>query len=79
MDYALANMQPIHIAIWQGYVFGSGAGICMRAPFTIATEKASWAMPECVAGFITDNGASHFFARLRNNDLPLGLYLSVTG
>jgi enoyl-CoA hydratase/carnithine racemase len=79
MDNSLANMKPIHIAIWNGYVFGSGAGICMRAPFTVATDHTEWAMPECVAGFITDNGASHFFSHLRNCDLPLGLYLAVTG
>jgi len=79
MDNALANMKQIHIAFWNGYVFGSGAGICMRAPFTVATDNTEWAMPECVAGFITDNGASHFFSHLRNCDLPLGLYLAVTG
>jgi 3-hydroxyisobutyryl-CoA hydrolase len=72
-------MKPIHIAIWNGYAFGSGAGICMRAPFTIATDNSEWAMPECVAGFIADNGASRFFSNLRNCDTPLGLYLGVTG
>ena len=79
MDYALSIMKPIHIAIWNGYVFGSGAGHCMRADFTIATDNTEWAMPECVAGFITDNGASHFFANLRNKDIALGIYLAVTG
>jgi enoyl-CoA hydratase/carnithine racemase len=38
MDMNLARMAPIHVAIWNGYVFGSGAGMCMRAPFTIASE-----------------------------------------
>ena len=79
MDYALATMPTIHIAIWNGYVFGSGAGICMRADFTIATDSTEWAMPECVAGFSVDNGASRFFAHLRNDDISLGLYLAVTG
>ena len=78
-DNALANMKPIHIAIWNGYVFGSGAGICMRAPFTIATDNTEWAMPENVAGFIPDNGSSRFFANIRNCDLPIGLYLAITG
>ena len=78
-DYALANMKPIHIAIFNGYVMGSGAGICMRARFTIATDNTEWAMPECVAGFITDNAASTFFAKLRGGDIALGLYLAVTG
>jgi enoyl-CoA hydratase/carnithine racemase len=79
MDYALATMKPIHVAIWNGYVFGSGAGHCMRALFTVGTDNTEWAMPECVAGFIVDNGASHFFAHLRNDDIALGLYLAVTG
>jgi 3-hydroxyisobutyryl-CoA hydrolase len=72
-------MKPVHIAIWNGYVFGSGAGICMRAPFTIATDNTEWAMPENVAGFIPDNGSSRFFANIRNCDLPIGLYLAITG
>ena len=78
-DNALANMKPLHIAIWNGYVFGSGAGICMRAPFTIATDHTEWAMPENVAGFIPDNGSNRFFANIRNCDLPIGLYLAITG
>jgi enoyl-CoA hydratase/carnithine racemase len=72
-------MKPVHIAIWNGYVFGSGAGICMRALFTIATDNTEWAMPENVAGFIPDNGSSRFFANIRNCDLPIGLYLAITG
>ena len=50
----------------------------MRAPFTIATDNTEWGMPECVAGFLTDNGASLFFTKLKN-DISLGLYLSITG
>lgn len=79
MDYGLATMEPIHVAILNGYAFGSGAGHCMRAPFTIATDNTEWAMPECVAGFTVDNGASRFFANLRNKDTALGMYLAVTG
>lgn len=75
---ALADMPIVQIAIWNGYVFGSGAGICMRAPFSIATDNTEWAMPESVAGFITDNGVSHFFAN-KLKDISLGLYLGITG
>jgi enoyl-CoA hydratase/carnithine racemase len=36
-------------------------------------------MPENVAGFIPDNGSSRFFANISNCDLPIGLYLAITG
>lgn len=75
----LARMATIHVAIWNGYVYGSGAGMCMRAPFTIATDETSWGMPECIAGFIPDNGSSHFFSHIKGGNLPMGLYLAVTG
>jgi 3-hydroxyisobutyryl-CoA hydrolase len=80
-DYALHTMKPIQICIWNGYVFGSGAGICMSSPFTVCCETTEWAMPECGAGILTDNAASLFFANLKGgrNKICLGLYLAITG
>jgi 3-hydroxyisobutyryl-CoA hydrolase len=57
---------------------GSGAGISMQAPFTIASDNTDWAMPECSSGLYPDHGASVFFAHLKN-DTSLGLYLGLTG
>eukprot|EP00347_Sterkiella_histriomuscorum_P014796 403359492 len=82
VDYALYKMKPIHICIWNGFVFGSGAGICASANFKIATEKSEWAMPECVAGFLVDNATSIQFTTLKGDRakyLCLGLYLAITG
>ena len=78
MDYALSKMSPIHICLWSGYVFGSGAGMCMRAPFTIACDNTEWSMPESKAGFIVDNGGTKYFTDLKG-DISLGLYLGITG
>ncbi len=54
----------------------------MSSPIRIACENSEWAMPECIAGFVVDNAASIFLARLVVNgeiDLSLGLYLAITG
>ena len=82
VDFALHEMKPIHICFWNGYVFGSGAGICTSAPIRIASENTEWAMPECVAGFLVDNATSIQFAKLKGGGekyLCLGLYLAITG
>ena len=75
-------MKPIQVTIWNGYVFGSGAGISMSSPIRIACEKTEWAMPECIAGFLVDNAASIFLANLKignDKNISLGLYLAITG
>ncbi|CDW74362.1 UNKNOWN [Stylonychia lemnae] len=82
VDYLLHNMNQIHVCIWNGYVFGSGAGICTSAPVRIACENTQWSMPECVAGFLVDNATSIFFAQLKGGGekyICLGLYLAITG
>ncbi|EPQ57919.1 ClpP/crotonase [Gloeophyllum trabeum ATCC 11539] len=58
-----------------GITMGGGAGLCMQAPFRIATEKTMFAMPETKIGYCPDVGASAFLARL---DGELGTYLALT-
>jgi 3-hydroxyisobutyryl-CoA hydrolase len=55
---------------------GGGVGLCVNAPFRIATEKTVFAMPETKIGYAPDVGASHFLPRM---DGQLGTYLGLTG
>jgi len=76
--YALATMDPIQIAIWNGIVMGGGIGISFNSPIRIATEKTVWAMPEAAIGYFCNTGGSYFLSRLGNNS-NLGMYLGLTG
>ncbi|CCO27584.1 hypothetical protein BN14_01568 [Rhizoctonia solani AG-1 IB] len=54
---------------------GGGVGISIGAPFRIATEASSFAMPEAKIGYSPDVGATYFLPRL---DGELGTYLALT-
>ncbi|TFK54654.1 hypothetical protein OE88DRAFT_1723197 [Heliocybe sulcata] len=75
MDYILAVLGKPYIAIMDGITMGGGAGLCMHAPFRVATERTKFAMPETKIGYCPDVGASAFLARL---DGELGTYLALT-
>ncbi|KZT27345.1 ClpP/crotonase [Neolentinus lepideus HHB14362 ss-1] len=75
MDYLLASLGKPYVAIMDGITMGGGAGLCMQAPFRIATENTKFAMPETKIGYSPDVGASAFLARL---DGALGPYLALT-
>lgn len=78
VDYALTQMKPIQISVWNGICMGGGVGISVHSPIRIATEKTVFAMPETGIGFFTDVGGSYFLSRLKDNP-SLGCYLGVTG
>jgi len=59
-----------------GLTFGGGFGLVLPAPFRVATEKCSIAMPETKIGFFPDVGASYYLSRL---DGHIGTYLALTG
>ena len=62
--------------MWSASTVGGGFGLCMNAPFRIATEKTMFAMPETKIGYSPDVGATHFLSRM---DGQLGTYLGLTG
>lgn len=75
LDYGLATMKPIQVAIWNGIVMGGGVGISIHAPYKIATDSTIFAMPEGKIGFFTDVAGGFFLSRLQEN---IGLYLGLT-
>ena len=78
LDYALTQMKPKQISIWNGIVMGGGVGVSVHAPIRVATDSTVYAMPETGIGFFTDVGGSYFLSRVKNN-INLGLYLGITG
>ena len=64
MDYAIAKMRPVQIALYNGMVMGAGVGISINAPIRIATEMSLWAMPDTVFGYFPDASGSYFLPRL---------------
>ncbi|OCH92106.1 3-hydroxyisobutyryl-coenzyme A hydrolase [Obba rivulosa] len=76
MDYILAVMPKAYVAVMDGVTMGGGVGLCINAPFRIATEKTMFAMPETKIGYSPDVGASYFLPRV---DGHVGTYLALTG
>jgi enoyl-CoA hydratase/carnithine racemase len=82
LDWALARhartVAP-HVALWDGIAMGGGLGISAHAPFRVATERTTWAMPETAIGFLPDVGGSFFLPRLAPARRGLAAYLGITG
>ncbi|KAF8681077.1 enoyl-CoA hydratase isomerase family [Rhizoctonia solani] len=75
LDFALATLTKPYVSVMDGYTMGGGVGLSIGAPFRIATEASSFAMPEAKIGYSPDVGATYFLPRL---DGELGTYLALT-
>lgn len=79
-EYALnrliAEYGKPYIALIDGFCMGGGIGMSVHAPYRVATEHASFAMPETAIGFFPDIGATYLLPRLPGK---LGIYLGLTG
>ncbi|CAD8188855.1 unnamed protein product [Paramecium pentaurelia] len=76
LDYRLATLKPVLVALMDGIVMGGGVGMSIHAPVRIATEKSVFAMPEAKLGLFTDVGGGYFLSRLPHR---LGYYLGLSG
>jgi len=75
LDHLIATYSKPYIAVMDGITMGGGVGLSVHAPFRIATEKTTFAMPETTIGFFPDVGGSFFLSRL---DGEVGTYLALT-
>lgn len=64
------------VALIDGLVMGSGAGISMFATHRVAGPGYAFAMPETALGFFPDVGATVFLGKLPG---AIGIYLGLTG
>ncbi|KAI8138064.1 ClpP/crotonase-like domain-containing protein [Fennellomyces sp. T-0311] len=76
MDHLIGTLTTPYIAFMNGITMGGGVGLCMNAPFRIATETTLFAMPENGIGYFSDASASFWMPQL---DGQLGPYLGLTG
>lgn len=75
LDHLIATYSKPYIAVMDGITMGGGVGLSVHAPFRLATEKTTFAMPETKIGFFPDVGGSFFLSRL---DGEIGTYLALT-
>ena len=79
-EYALnrmiASYPKPYIALIDGICMGGGIGVSIYGAYRVATEHATFAMPETAIGFFPDIGATFFLPRLPG---MLGTYLGLTG
>jgi enoyl-CoA hydratase/carnithine racemase len=76
LNAAIAACPVPYIALIDGICMGGGIGVSVHGQIRVATEAATFAMPETAIGFFPDIGASFFLPRLPG---ALGLYLGLTG
>ena len=80
MEYALnraiARYNKPYVAVVDGICMGGGIGLSVHGGIRVATEHASFAMPETQLGLFPDVGGSFFLPRLRGQ---FGMYLGLTG
>jgi enoyl-CoA hydratase/carnithine racemase len=76
LNLAIATYPKRYVALIDGICMGGGIGLSVHAPYRVATEYASFAMPETAIGFFPDIGATFVLPRLPGE---LGIYLGLTG
>ncbi len=64
------------VALIDGVTMGGGVGIAMPAPFRIATENTTYAMPETGIGLFPDVGGGWYLPRKPSH---VGMWLALTG
>jgi enoyl-CoA hydratase len=76
LNLLIANYPKPYIALIDGICMGGGIGMSVHGPYRVATEHASFGMPETAIGFFPDIGATYLLPRLPGR---LGFYLGLTG
>ena len=79
-EYALnrmiADYPKPYVALIDGICMGGGIGLAIHGSIRVATDHASFAMPETQLGLFPDVGGSYFLPRLRGQ---FGTYMGLTG
>lgn len=65
-----------YISLIDGICMGGGVGLSVHAPYRVASEKATFAMPETGIGFFPDVGGGYALGRCPGE---IGVYLALTG
>jgi enoyl-CoA hydratase len=76
MNAEIAAYPKPYVALIDGICMGGGIGLSVHGRVRVATEQATFAMPETAIGFFPDIGATYALPRLPG---ALGFYLGLTG
>jgi enoyl-CoA hydratase len=76
MNQAIARCGKPWVALIDGITMGGGVGLSIHGPYSIATERTLFAMPETGIGLIPDVGGTHALAQLPGE---IGTWLALTG
>jgi enoyl-CoA hydratase len=76
LNYAIASCKKPVVVLVDGLCLGGGMGLAVHAAHCVATERASFAMPEMTIGLFPDIGAGYFLTQLPDG---VGLWLALTG
>ena len=76
LNRSIARYPKPYISLIDGICMGGGIGLAVHGDIRVATEHASFAMPETQLGLFPDVGGSYFLPRLRG---AFGIYMGLTG
>ena len=76
LNWQLDRYHKPSVALMDGIVMGSGAGISQYSTHRVAGDNYSFAMPETAVGFFPDVGIAKTLADMPDN---IGIYLALTG
>jgi len=76
LNLMIATYPKPYIALIDGICMGGGIGVSVYGPYRVATEHASFGMPETAIGFFPDIGGTYFMPRMPGE---VGMYLGLSG
>ena len=76
LNLAIAQYPKPYVSLIDGICMGGGIGLSVHGGIRVASEAATFAMPETAIGFFPDIGATYILPRLRGH---YGMYLALTG
>ncbi len=76
LNLAIARYPKPYVSLIDGICMGGGIGLSVHGGIRVASEAATFAMPETAIGFFPDIGATYILPRLRGH---YGMYLALTG
>ena len=76
LNLEIARYPKPYVSLIDGICMGGGIGLSVHGGIRVASEAATFAMPETAIGFFPDIGATYILPRLRGH---YGMYLALTG
>ena len=76
LNLRIASYPKPYVSLIDGICMGGGLGLSIHGKYSIASERAVFAMPETAIGFLPDVGGSYFLSRMPYYS---GCWMGLTG